>query len=404
MKKRQFWQNTITLICIGVLGLTGLSGCGKEKQKNKTEQTSTETSQKADPVSKKKHKPTKIKPQLSPEETEQLNQALANHHFSGTILLVKDKKPIYAKGYGYAIKSSKKKNKVDSIYQLASVQKIITSTLVLKDIQQHKLSFDDKLSEFYPDFPHGDDITIKSMLNMTSGLHLPNKDRTNEYYKSQDQYIDYYAKTATYKVSDHWNYEAINYSILAGILEKVNHKTYKQLVTDEIIKPLKLKNIGFVSPKNELGNRSVGYLSPEDKKPYKEKPYQVAREVGTGDMYSDALTLYKLISKIIDGKVISKSLFESTHQLPNGEAKKYLSGCYVQPRTYMMHGMGFGYDSTVVISKDGRNAVILLSNVSPKGYAPDFANQIYEGLLNWTPQSQETPSTTNAQAAATNAQ
>lgn len=364
-----------------------LGGCANH-EKDKTTATSSSSKPKTVIMAPQPKKPTNIQSQLTPEEANQLSDYLNKIHFSGTILLVKNNKPVYANAYGYANKKENKKNTVDSAYQIASVQKFITATAILKLIEEGKLSFADRLSQFYPDFPHGDQITIRQLLNMDSGLHLPNDKRPNKVYSSQDGYIKYYADTATFYKSKKWNYEAVNYSILAGILEKVTHRSYEKAVDDMIIKPLKLTNIGFVNAKHQPSNYSMGHNLQGADSPYVEKEYQYAREVGTGNMYSSAPTLYKLMSSIIQGKIISPELFTQTHISPSGR-RKYESGCYVQPTTYMSHGGGLGFDASVVISKDGKNAVIMLCNQAYKQYMPNLANQIYEQLMNWTPQNKK---------------
>lgn len=371
------------LLCSTTLLLSGCFDHNKDKQ-----ETTSSSTPKSEVISPKKGKPTKIKSQLTSEESQQLNDYLKQIQFSGTIMLVKNNQPIYAKAMGFADKELNKKNTIDSTYQIASVQKIITATAVLKLIEEGKLSFDDTLSQFYPNFPHGDQITIQSMLNMTSGLHLPNEKRPNKVFKSQDDYVKYYAKHATFAPTHKWKYEAVNYSLLAAILEKVTHKSYDTVINDLIIKPLKLTNIGFVSADNQPNNISIGHSEKGADDPYTEKDYQYAREVGTGNMYSSAPTLYKLLSSIIQGKIISPTLFASTHTIQMGN-RQYLAGCYVQPNTYMMHGMGLGYDATVVISKNGKDAVIILCNKAYKQYIPKIANLIYENLVNWIPQDNQ---------------
>lgn len=362
-----------------------VTGCQSTSDKEETQHSDNTvmSTTKAQPTPQK----TKIKSQLTQTEQQDLIQALKNRHFSGTILLIRNGKPVYGKGIGYANKERNIKNQIDSIYQMDSIQKIITATLILKCVQENKLSLDDTLDKFYPHFPNSQWITIQSLLNMTSGLKLDPNKKPKEIFTSQDDYIQYYADNITANTVGTWKYEAVNYSILAGILEKITHQNYDELVQKEIIQPLHLKNIGFVNEYDELDGLSIGYNQKGYSSPYIEQDYQIAREMGTGNMYCSAPTLYKLINSIINGKIISKNLFDQTHQGDYLKTRTYQSGCYVQSKTYLFHGMGFGYDTTAVISKDGKDGVILLSNMATKDYMPHFANLIYEYLIQWHPQT-----------------
>nr|WP_305070017.1 serine hydrolase domain-containing protein [Flavobacterium covae] len=55
-------------------------------------------------------------------------------------------------------------------YQIGSVTKLITATLIYKLIEKKKLGINDKLSDFYPEIPNSEKITIKNLLEHTSGL------------------------------------------------------------------------------------------------------------------------------------------------------------------------------------------------------------------------------------------
>ena len=92
--------------------------------------------------------------------------------FSGSLLVVKNGKTVYQTSRGYSNFGNGLSNEKNTAYEIDSVQKTLTAALVMKEVQKGKLSLTDKLSKFYPSIPGSNKITIRQMLDMTSGLVL----------------------------------------------------------------------------------------------------------------------------------------------------------------------------------------------------------------------------------------
>src|SRR5690242_12353870 len=108
--------------------------------------------------------------------------------FNGTALIAKDGEVLLNKGYGYRDAEKKLPNDSHSIYQLGSVTKQFTSAVILKLQSENKLSVNDKLSKFFPNYPKGDSITIKQLLSHISGIYNYTEDENfmrNEITKSK---------------------------------------------------------------------------------------------------------------------------------------------------------------------------------------------------------------------------
>jgi len=106
-----------------------------------------------------------------PQLLDQYMQAQADiRGFSGTVLVMKQNKVLLRKGYGLADREWNIPNTPDAKFRIGSITKQFTATCILQLIEAGKLSLDDKLSKFYPDFPKGDSVTIHMLLNHTSGV------------------------------------------------------------------------------------------------------------------------------------------------------------------------------------------------------------------------------------------
>ncbi|MCD2256538.1 beta-lactamase family protein [Lactobacillus sp. CC-MHH1034] len=323
---------------------------------------------------------------LTSAQTMQLQALLKANHFSGTALLYRDDQVVYQRGYGYADYHRKRKNNYKSLYQWASIQKSITAVLVMRQVTQGKLKLSDKLSQFYPKVPGSKQITLRQMLNMRSGLSMTAQSSS---FSNQDRKIVNFAvehvQFDAHQLNTS-NYQPVNYTLLAGILEQVTHKTYYDLVDQQIFKPLHLMNTGFMPTFAEEAHHTVSYTSQKkDPSSYAEPivitPVTYNRELGTGNLYSTPGDLLKIQKAILAGKIISKPALET---LRNTSAGHYGGGVYNYTDHIYSHGLISGYEATLYLTKDGKNGVVLMSNrykydVTPKK-AQAFVNQIYQLL------------------------
>ena len=100
----------------------------------------------------------------SQDVTARLDELLSafakQNKFNGSVLVAQKGKVLLEKGYGWKNKKDSLMLDANSIFQIGSVTKQFTSSIVMKLQEQGKLNVADKLSKYYPDFPKGDSITI----------------------------------------------------------------------------------------------------------------------------------------------------------------------------------------------------------------------------------------------------
>ena len=110
--------------------------------------------------------------QKTTEKLDELVSAYANvGKFNGAVLVSRRGEILLQKGYG--IKNDKKGESLsaDDVFQLYSITKTFTSTLVMKLEEEGKLKLSDKLEKYYPGFSEGNTITIENLLTHTSGIY-----------------------------------------------------------------------------------------------------------------------------------------------------------------------------------------------------------------------------------------
>jgi D-alanyl-D-alanine carboxypeptidase len=77
----------------------------------------------------------------------------------------------YVRAFGIANRNTGRRARITDHVRIASITKTFTATAVLQLVQRGRLSLDDNLSEYVSGVPNGDVITIRQMLNMTSGIY-----------------------------------------------------------------------------------------------------------------------------------------------------------------------------------------------------------------------------------------
>jgi CubicO group peptidase (beta-lactamase class C family) len=136
-------------------------------------------------------------------------------------------------------------------FRNGAVEISYVSTAVLRLVDQKKLSLDDKVSKWRPDFPAADKITLKMLLNMTSGYHdyVTDNDFVNQFYANPwknwtnaEKLAFPFSKPLLFEPGTNWNYAHTGYAVLSEVLAKATGKPMDQLLADEVLKPMGLKN------------------------------------------------------------------------------------------------------------------------------------------------------------------
>jgi CubicO group peptidase (beta-lactamase class C family) len=126
------------------------------------------------------------------------------------------------------------------------------STLLLKLVDEKKVSLDDKLSKWLPEVPHADRVTLGQLAQMTSGYvdyvigntAMNNALYANPFRRWTVQEMLQYAvdQPLLYEPGTNWNYAHTNYVLLGLALEKATGQEMSKLLSDKILRPLGLTN------------------------------------------------------------------------------------------------------------------------------------------------------------------
>jgi CubicO group peptidase (beta-lactamase class C family) len=196
-----------------------------------------------------------------------LDAIVAADEFSGVVLLARGGRPIFQKAYGLASQEYNTPNRIDTKFNLGSINKIFTQIAIGQLVEQGKLSFDDKLGKYLPDYPNRDavdKVTIRHLLNMSSGIgdffgpefEATPKDRLR---KIKDFLPLFASKPLAFEPGSKRLYSNGGYIILGAIIEKVSGQDYYEYVREHIFKPTGMQDTAWYETDIPTPNMASGY-------------------------------------------------------------------------------------------------------------------------------------------------
>jgi CubicO group peptidase (beta-lactamase class C family) len=234
--------------------------------------------------------------------------------FNGSVLVAEHGNILLQKGYGIRNAGDGSRNDVNTAFQIASVTKQFTSTVILKLVELRKMSLEDKLSKYYSGFPNGDIITIEHLLTHTSGLH--NFTETDSSINETDeQRMVPYLKTLKpdFTPGTDWHYSNSGYVMLGYIIQKVSGMSYWKALRTYIFEPLHMKNSGFDFTHIADNERAVGYDVLNDSVQQRSVITDSTVPFGAGSIYSTVEDMYKWHLGLQSYKIVGKALMDKAY-------------------------------------------------------------------------------------------
>jgi len=181
-----------------------------------------------------------------------VNDAVKDSAFPGAVVLVsKDGNIQFHKAFGsFTYEDNSTKTDLNSIYDLASLTKVVaTTTAAMICVDRNLFSLDDKVSEYIPEFVSNnkENITIKNLLMHNSGLPAWKK-FWGVYDNSEDVLKDIYNSKTEYEPGTKTIYSDLGLITLAEIIEKVSGKPFDIFCKEEIFEPLNMNDTYFIPP------------------------------------------------------------------------------------------------------------------------------------------------------------
>jgi len=265
--------------------------------------------------------------------------------FSGTVLLARNGEVIYRGAFGMANKDFNVPNRVDTKFNLGSMNKMFTGVAIAQLVEKGKLSYEDPLSKFIPDFPNPEaakKIQLKHLLTHTAGLGGYFSERYQKLARDRIRTVDDMMNLARedekdirFEPGSRWAYSNTGMMVLGKVIEVASGQNYFDHVRENIYKPAGMTNTDCYELDKVNSNLAVGY----DKR-FTDKGIEwgnnifahVIRGGPQGGGYSTVEDLLKFDQALRSGKLVIPATFKLiTSAKPELNSPGY--------------GYGFGYDA-----------------------------------------------------------
>lgn len=246
------------------------------------------------------------------EVTDWSFERVIKQNFPGAAVIVsQDGQIVYQKGFGYANVEHRIPVTPETKFRIGSVTKQFTAAAILKLQENGKLSVDDKLSKFIPDYPRGDEVTIHHLLTHTSGIHSytrkPDFMKTVTFQIEPQKFIDSFKNDKfDFDPGEKLKYNNSGYFLLGYIVEKISGKSLQDYLKETFFDPLDMKDTGIHHRNIILDNEAAGYSYIRGNV-RKAINWDMSRAGGAGALYSTIVDLYKWNEALFGGRVLKES-------------------------------------------------------------------------------------------------
>ncbi len=284
-------------------------------------------------------------PQVTPEKIDEvITKIMKEKNIPGLSLAISMPGRTIERSYGIANMEYNIPVEKDTVFEIGSVTKTFTAIGILMLQQEGKLKVTDRITKYFPQYPQWHDITLKHLLQHTSGI----REMTETEPFRSNQMRDWAPREVIGRMADepldfepgqNAAYSNIGCIILGVVIEKVTGVSYNDFLNDRILKPLGMARTMFGSTSAIIPKRASGYLFAGK---LMNAPFaSLVLPHASGGMTSTASDLVKL-TKVFTAKALltEKSVKEmfAPARLNNGTE-------FVLPGPTLNMTFGYGLDS-----------------------------------------------------------
>lgn len=322
--------------------------------------------------------------------------------FDGTILVAEQDQIVWTYSSGYADRLNKKDNQLDTVYEFGSITKQFTAVAIMQLVEQGKISLDDTLDKYIPEYSHASEVTVHQLLNMTSGIpdyltcgilgfSMEDFEELSiaDLFYLEDTLSDIattpLAKEDLVKrISDfpmnflpgtQFEYSNTNYYFLGMIIEQLSGMAYDEYIRQNILNPLGLTELfPDTDHLTSNGRTDLGMITFDLPHQHDSISYAVGVMTGT----AEGLLAWETC--VMNGALLSE---ESWAKIFEGGQFNYGYGWYIDDGYVDHSGMTLGYNTNVTVDQTNRRVVIVLSNIQPiestakRPMSSDIASQLW---------------------------
>ncbi len=298
----------------------------------------------------------------------------------------------FVRGFGTGDLSTNSPLRLDDHFRIASNTKTFTATAVLQLVDKGNLRLQDHLEKFIPGIPYGNQITIKELLNMSSGIYeFTSDEELVKKFVDNPLLPGWRPEDVVPVIQNHKPeflpgaavvYSDSNYVLLGLIVEKVTGRKLSDVIQTEILDKLGMRETSYPTTPDLPPPFSRGYYPVTDAPPREISEINPDFAAGSGAMISTLGDLRIWVKALATGKLLSPELQKLRLEINPftglGTATGYGLGIYKIEGFLGHNGAVLGYSSAMFYLPSADATFVVIGNNSGNGMSS--ATNIFVGL------------------------
>jgi CubicO group peptidase (beta-lactamase class C family) len=181
-----------------------------------------------------------------------------------TVAVVRGNDTLLLAGFGERDREAHLAADRATVYRIGSITKQFTAAAVMQLVDAKRISLADSLGKLLPQYPQWSTVTLRELLNHTSGIPSYTAKKEWAAHWTEDlspaAIVDFVAKDKMdFAPGTKWSYDNTGYMLLGMILEKVSGAQYAEYLNAKFFKPLRMKNAAYCPSRPTDPSYAKGY-------------------------------------------------------------------------------------------------------------------------------------------------
>ncbi len=300
-----------------------------------------------------------------------INTELARQHVPGLALaVIEHGQLVRAQGYGFANLEHHVPVHPDTVFETGSLGMQFTAAAVLLLVEDGKLHLDDPVRKYLPAAPRSwAPITIRQLLNHTSGLPTTPNGEFRRDYTDEELLNIIYRQELNFPAGSHWSFSYTGYLILGMLIKKATGESYADLLARRVFTPLGMRTTRLMDYLAIIPNRAAGYELRDGQLRNQEWVSPTANSTADGALMFSVLDYARWEAATVGHRILQSAEWAETARpagLPNGYTYPYGLGWHLERHAgqdvWRSAGTWQGFQSCVIRYLGDELTVIALAN------------------------------------------
>jgi len=310
-----------------------------------------------------------------------LNSLAQYNKLWGSVAIRHNGQTTYTRATGYAWDGFHKANP-ETLYRIGSITKVFTSVMVQQLAEEGKIKLEAPISNWFPDVPNAQRITLFNLLQHSSGLHNFTDDEAYIEWmtqpQSQEQMLQLFAEQKPdFEPGTRHEYSNTNYLLLGFLIEKIDKRSYDQSLQARIAKPLGLKYTRYGGKIDVEKNEAQSYRH-EDGHWIPETETDMSVPHGAGAIVSTPAELCIFYEALFEGKLLTQASLARMCDLKDGYGLGIFQVPFHDKKAWFHNGSIDGFLSNAAYFPAEKVAVAFIGNAINYD-----ENELMVGLLSY---------------------